>query len=77
MTLEMSVRIMKSNWETDIIAWYLHMVANRKTTLENISPQFLLLYYEIIPIWLILAPDHRTGIHILSIFGQKLRENIF
>ena len=57
--------------------WYLHMVANRQTTFENISPQFLLLYYEIIPIWLILAPDHRTGLHILSIFDQKLRENIF
>ena len=53
------------------------MVANRKTTLENFPPQFLILYYEIIPISLILAPDHSTGIHILSIFGQELQENIF
>lgn len=58
MTLEMSVGIMKSDWETDIMTGYhLHMVANRQTTLENISLQFLLLYSEMIPISLILLSD--------------------
>ena len=77
MTLDMSVGIMKSDWETGIMMGYLHMVADRKCTLENISPQFLLLYYEMIPCPLIFAPDYSTGIHILSIFGQELRGNIY
>ena len=40
MTLEMSVRSMKSNWEFGIMAGQPHMGTIRKTTLEKISPQF-------------------------------------
>ena len=53
------------------------MVTNRKTTLEKILPQFQFLYDESDPLSPIVPPDYSTKIHILSIFGQELRENIF
>jgi len=40
MTLEMSVMIMKSNWEINIRAGFPPLRTTRKATLEKISPQF-------------------------------------
>ena len=77
MTMEMSVRSMKSNSVSGIMAEYPDIVTYRKTSLEKISPQLsicsikLSLFHSI---FLLIAVVKST---FLPYFPQKLRGNIF